>query len=59
MRCSLAGAADDVVGEYVVGAPHGKPDTVLVVLEGVVGHVGIETLHHRHSSVTVVVDVVT
>ena len=57
--CSLGRTADDVVGEDVVAASHGEPDAVLVVLEGVVGHVGVERLHHGQSSVAVVVDVVT
>ena len=55
---SLRGVTDFVVGEYVVGAPHGQPDAVLVSFEGVAGYLSVETLHHRHSSVAVVVDVV-
>ena len=58
-RFSPGRAADDVVGEDVVAASHGEPDAVLVVLEGVVGHIGVERLQHRQSSVAVVVDVVT
>ena len=56
---SLGRAADDVVGEDVVAASHGEPDAVLVVLEGVVGHIGVERLQHRQSSIAIVVDVVT
>ena len=41
-RISLGGVGDNVVGKYVVGAPHGQSDAVLVLLEGVVGHVGFE-----------------
>lgn len=55
---SLGRAVDDVFVEYVVGACHGQPDAVLVPLEGVAGHVGVEALHQRQSSVAVVVDVV-
>lgn len=55
---SRGGADDEVVGEYVVGAAHGQPDAVLVVLKNVAGHVGVETFHQRDSSVTVVVAVV-
>ena len=57
-RLSPGRARDEVVGEHVVGAPHGHSDAVLVFLEGVVGHVGVETLHQCHSSVAVLVDVV-
>ena len=56
---SLGRAADDVVGEDVVTASYGEPHAVFVVLEGVIGHVGVERLQHRQSSVAVVVDVVT
>ena len=55
---SLGGVGDFVVGEDVVGASHGQPDAVLVVLKDVVGNLSVETFHHRHSSVAVVVDVV-
>ena len=58
MLYSLRGVADFVVGEHVVGASYGQPDAVLVVLEGVAGHLSVEALHHRHASVAVVVDVV-
>ena len=52
------GFADKVVLEHVVSAPHRHSDTVFVVLEGVVGYVGVEALHHRHSRIAVVVHVV-
>lgn len=57
-RCLLGRAADDVVGEDVVAAPHGEPDAVPVALERVVRHISPEGLEHRHPSVAVVVDVV-
>ena len=44
--------------EHVVGASHRQPDTVIVVLECVVGHNGVETFHHRQSGVGVIVDIV-
>ena len=56
--CSLVRTGDVVLREDVVGATHRQSDAVLVVLEFVVGHIGVETLHQRHSSVAVVVDVV-
>ena len=56
--CSLGGVTDEVIGENVVRATHGQPGAVFIVLEGVVGHAGIENFHQRHSSVAVVVDVV-
>ena len=55
---SLGRSGDDVLGEEVSAAPYGEPDAVLVVFEEVIGHVGVERLHHCQSSVTVVVDVV-
>ena len=55
---SLGGAADDVVGKYIPAASHGDSHAVLVVLEYVVGHLGVERLHHGQPSVAVVVDVV-
>ena len=55
---SLRGAADDVLGEEVAATPYRKPNTVRVVFEDVVRHVGVEGLHHSQSSVAVVVDVV-
>lgn len=51
-------AADDVRGEDVAAASCGDSHAVAVVFEDVVGHVGVEIFHHRHISVTAVVDVV-
>ena len=42
-----------------MAASHGDSHAVLVVLKNVVGHVGVERLHHGQSSVAIVVDVVT
>ena len=55
---SLGRTSDDVFGEYITAASHGHSHTVLVVLEYVVGHFGVERLHHCQSGVAVVVDVV-
>lgn len=55
---SLGRAADLVFGENVVGGRHGKSDAVLVVLDGVAGHLGVERFQHRNPGVVVVVDVV-
>lgn len=41
-----------------MATPYGEPHTELVVLENVIGHVCVERLQHGHSSITVVVDVV-
>lgn len=41
-----------------MGAPYGEPDAEKIILEDVVGHIGVKGLQHRQSSVTIVVDVV-
>ena len=56
---SLRGVAYFVVGKYVVGAPHRKPDAVLVSFKGVAGHLSVKTLHNRQSSDVVVVNIIT
>ena len=43
---SLGRSGDDVLGKDVAAASHGEPNPVLVVLEDVVGHVGVERFHH-------------
>ena len=58
-RISLCRSADEVIVEDVPAAPHRDSHAVLVVLEFIVGHVGVKRLHHCQSSVAVVVDVVT
>ena len=55
---SLGGVGDDVVGEHVVGASHGKPYAVLVALEYIVGYLGIKSLHQRHSGIAVIMNIV-
>ena len=57
-RNSLGRAADFVFGEVVVRGCHGQPDAVLVVLEGVAEHVGVEIFQQRKPGVGVIVDVV-
>ena len=55
---SLCRATDEVLGEDVMAVSYGDSNTVLVVLKYVVGHVGVERLHHCRSSVAVVVDII-
>ena len=50
-------ATDEVLGEDVMAVSYGDSNTLLVVLKYVVGHVGVERLHHCWSSVAVVVDI--
>lgn len=54
----LGRARDDVVGEDVVSASHGKADAVQVVLERVARHICLEGLEHGQPSITISVDVV-
>ena len=51
-------AADDIVGEGIAARCRREPGPVRVVLEDVVAYVAVAQLHHRQSSVGVVVDVV-
>ena len=51
-------ATDEVLGEDVMAVSYGDSNTVLVVLKYVIGHVGVERLHHCRSSVAVVVDII-
>ena len=55
---SLRKAADEVLGKDVMAASYGGSHTVLLVFKHVVGHVGVERLHHGQSSVAVVVDTI-
>lgn len=55
---SLGRFADDVFGEDVSAASYGEPHAELVVLEDIVGHIGVERLQHGHASISIVVDVV-
>lgn len=55
---SPAGVFENVVLDFVVRAPNGQTDAVLVVREVVVGHQSPAALEHGHTCVTVVENIV-